>query len=130
MRRTSVALSGVGLLALIVAFIRLAGTVPILAADGKPSSGSVAELTGSTSAATAGHDDPRDSIANPVLLFLAGGPGGTEIGAMRRHGQLPEQNFTVVTFDQRGTGKSADNLVPTAKLTLDRAVSDAVDVTN
>ena len=49
---------------------------------------------------------------------------------MRRHGQLLEQNFTVATFDQRGTGKSADNLDPTATLTLDRAVSDAIEVTN
>jgi proline iminopeptidase len=129
MRRTGIALLGVGLLALTVALIRPAGTDPILAADDGP--GSVAELTRVT---VGGHDLAMmirgDNIANPVLLFLAGGPGGTEIGAMRRHGQLLEQNFTVATFDQRGAGKSADNLEPTATLTLDRAVSDAIEVTN
>jgi pimeloyl-ACP methyl ester carboxylesterase len=130
-RRTGIALLGVGLLALTVALIRPAGTEPILAADGEPGSGSVAELTRVT---VGGHDLAMmirgDNIANPVLLFLAGGPGGTEIGAMRRHGQLLEENFTVATFDQRGTGKSVDSLEPTATLTLDRAVSDAVEVTN
>jgi pimeloyl-ACP methyl ester carboxylesterase len=128
-RRTGVALLGVGLLALTVALIRPAGTEPIVAADGKP--GSVAELARVT---VGGHDLAMmirgDDTANPVLLFLAGGPGGSELGAMRRHGQLLEQNFTVATFDQRGTGKSADNLEPTATLTLDRAVNDAIEVTN
>ncbi|MET0415037.1 MAG: alpha/beta hydrolase [Actinoplanes sp.] len=130
-RRTGVALLGVGLLALTAAIIRPAGTEPILATDDKPGSSSVAELARVT---VGGHDLAMmirgDNTANPVLLFLAGGPGGSEIGAMRRHGQLLEQNFTVATFDQRGTGKSADNLEPTATLTLDRAVNDAIEITN
>ncbi len=41
----------------------------------------------------------------PVLLFLAGGPGGTEIGAIREDVGL-EHDFVVATWDQRGTGKS------------------------
>ena len=77
-----------------------------------------------------GHDDPRRQHDNPVLLFLAGGPGGTELGAMRRHGRALEQDFVVATFDQRGTGKSYDALDPTSTLTLDRAVSDTIEVTN
>ncbi|MGX6607372.1 alpha/beta fold hydrolase [Micromonosporaceae bacterium Da 78-11] len=131
MRRTGVALLGVGLGALAAAIIRPASTEPILAADDKPSSGSVAELT---RVSVGSHDLAMmirgNDTANPVLLFLAGGPGGSELGAMRRHGQLLEQNFTVATLDQRGTGKSADNLEPTATLTLDRAVNDAIEVTN
>ena len=71
-----------------------------------------------------------NSSDNPVLLFLAGGPGGTELGAMRRHLEALEQDFVVVTWDQRGTGKSYNELDPTSTLTLDRAVSDTVEVTN
>ena len=70
------------------------------------------------------------STRNPVLLFLAGGPGGTELGAMRRHGQSLEDDFVVVTWDQRGTGKSYDQLDPTSTLTLDGAVADTLEVTN
>ena len=70
------------------------------------------------------------SAENPVLLFLAGGPGGSELGAMRRHSQALEDDFVVVTFDQRGTGKSYDQLDPASSMTLDQAVADTMAVTN
>jgi len=66
----------------------------------------------------------------PVLLFLAGGPGGSELGAMRRHLQALETHFVVATFDQRGTGKSYPELDPTDTLTLDGAVTDVLEVTS
>jgi pimeloyl-ACP methyl ester carboxylesterase len=68
------------------------------------------------------------SVDNPVLLFLAGGPGGSELGAMRRHSEALEDDFVVVTLDQRGTGKSFPALAPTSTLTLDHAVADAIEV--
>jgi pimeloyl-ACP methyl ester carboxylesterase len=49
---------------------------------------------------------------------------------MRRHLEALEQDFLVVTWDQRGTGKSYSELDPTSTLTLDQAVSDATEVTN
>ncbi|MEO6086344.1 MAG: alpha/beta hydrolase, partial [Umezawaea sp.] len=107
-----------------------AATDAVPGADGAPLAGSVAELT---RVRVDGQDLSMmirgRSVDNPVLLFLAGGPGGSELGAMRRHGQALEQDFTVVTFDQRGAGKSYDTLDPTSTLTLDRAVADAVEVT-
>ena len=46
----------------------------------------------------------RDS--NPVILYLHGGPGGSQI-PFYRHYQLGwEQDFTVVYWEQRGAGKS------------------------
>ena len=42
----------------------------------------------------------------PVLLFLAGGPGGTQMAAVRHElGEL-ERHFVVVNWDQPGSGKS------------------------
>lgn len=66
----------------------------------------------------------------PVLLFLAGGPGGSELGAMRRHLPALEDHFVVATLDQRGTGRSYSALDPTGTLTLDSAISDVLAVTD
>jgi pimeloyl-ACP methyl ester carboxylesterase len=69
------------------------------------------------------------SIDNPVLLYLTGGPGGTDMGAIRRDVTL-EQNFTVVAWDQRGAGKSYSALDPTETFTVQQLVADTVEVTN
>jgi pimeloyl-ACP methyl ester carboxylesterase len=131
LRRGVAVATGLALVALAAFVARPATTDPIVDADGRPVAGSVAELT---RVEIGGHDLALmirgRSTQNPVLLFLAGGPGGSELGAMRRHSEALEDDFVVVTFDQRGTGKSYDQLDPTDTLTLDQAVADAVAVTN
>lgn len=47
----------------------------------------------------------RDKSA-PVLLFLAGGPGGTQMAAVRNELTKLENYFVVVNWDQPGSGKS------------------------
>ncbi len=110
--------------------MRPASTDHIQTAAGATVPGSVAELI---RVPVGGHDQTMmirgTSTTNPVLLFLAGGPGGTELGAMCRHGQALEQDFVVVTWDQRGTGKSYASLDPTSTLTLQQAVTDTIEVT-
>jgi proline iminopeptidase len=112
-------------------FIALpAFTAPIIGADGEELAGSVAELT---TVSIGGHDQTMmirgRSVDNPVLLYLTGGPGGTDLGAIRRDVTL-EQDFTVVAWDQRGAGKSYAALDPTATFTTNQLISDTVEVTN
>lgn len=130
-RRVTTAFVAVALLALTAGISRPAGTDAILTSAGTPMPGSVTELI---RVSVGGHEQAMmirgTSTKNPVLLFLAGGPGGTELGAMRRHGQALEKDFVVVTWDQRGTGKSYDKLDPTSTLTLQQATSDTIEVSN
>ena len=131
LRRGVAGITALALIALAVFVARPASTDPIVDASGIPVAGSVAELTNLD---VGDHDLDvmirGRSVKNPVLLFLAGGPGGSELGAMRRHSQALEDDFVVATLDQRGTGKSYDVLDPTDSLTVDQAVSDMLEVTN
>ncbi len=118
-RRSVTALVAVGVLALTLGIIRPAGTDPILtpgwqAAGGQRRRADRVDIGGSSLAMMI----RGDNVKNPVLLYLAGGPGGTDIGALRRNSQGLERAFTVATYDQRGTGKSYDTLDPTSTLTL------------
>ena len=60
---------------------------------------------------------------NPVILFLHGGPGiPNRHGIAKNHMDLLD-DFTIVAWDQRGTGGSYFGCDP-ASLTLDQLVSD------
>jgi pimeloyl-ACP methyl ester carboxylesterase len=105
-------------------------TNPVIGPDGEPLPGSIAEIT---SIPIGGQEQTimvrgRD-IDNPVLLYLAGGPGGTDLGAMRADVGL-EQYFVVVTWEQRGVGKSYSALDPVETLTLDQMVADTIELTH
>jgi pimeloyl-ACP methyl ester carboxylesterase len=102
-----------------------ASTPPILDAKGQviPNSIAVMEkirLGGAEEWVTIRGKDSR----NPVLLFLAGGPGGTQLVAVRRELTRLEDHFVVVNWEQPGAGKSFD-AVDQSKLTPDRYITDA-----
>lgn len=130
LRRATAVTAALALAALALALARPASTPPITDAAGVTVPGSVAELTAVDVGGTElgllvrGH-----STDNPVLLFLAGGPGGAEMGAMRNHLPALEEHFTVATLDQRGAGTSYRALDPTAVYSVQRAVDDVTATT-
>ena len=42
--------------------------------------------------------------SNPVIIFVHGGPGSSEIPYAQKYQKLLEEKFTVVNYDQRGSG--------------------------
>ncbi len=101
-----------------------ASTPPILNPKGKPMPNSIAvmekiKLGGSEEWISIRGKD----LHNPVLLFLAGGPGGSQLVAARRALAGLEDRFVVVNWDQPGAGKSFD-AVDRSKLTPDRYITD------
>jgi pimeloyl-ACP methyl ester carboxylesterase len=73
-----------------------------------------------------------ENVANPILLYVHGGPGNPMM-PYERHFQTPlERDFTVVQWDQRGAGKTyvsngGDAIKPT--LTFDRMKADTHELT-
>ncbi|PWT84437.1 MAG: hypothetical protein C5B57_04835 [Blastocatellia bacterium] len=65
-----------------------------------------------------------ENVANPPLIVLHGGPGMSEMGFFRHFNAPLERHFTVVHWDQRGTGKSFDRNIPRSSMTLDQFLAD------
>jgi len=64
----------------------------------------------------------------PVLLFLAGGPGGTQMAAARHELSELEKHFVVVGWDQPGSGKSY-YAAKTEDITVDTYIEDGLALT-
>jgi len=65
-----------------------------------------------------------ESLANPPLILLHGGPGFTEMRLFRHFNAPLEKSFTVVNWDQRGTGKSFDRKIPKSSMTVEQFIAD------
>lgn len=130
LRRGVAALATIAVVALAVGLALPASAPPILGPDGKALPGSVAELT---KVRLGGHDQWIEirgaSVDKPVLLYLSGGPGQSDLPYSRVFFADLARDFVVVGWDQRGTGKSYPALDP-ATLTLDRAVGDTIELTD
>jgi pimeloyl-ACP methyl ester carboxylesterase len=108
-----------------------ASTPPIRGTNGQPVPGSIAELT---TVELDGHEQAISIRAadpdKPVLLYLSGGPGQSDIAFARALLQPFEQEFVVVVWDQRGSGKSYAGLDPTSTYTLEGLVGDTIALTD
>ena len=65
-----------------------------------------------------------ESLANPPLILLHGGPGFTEMRLFRHFNAPLEKSFTVVNWDQRGTGKSFNRKIPKSSMTVEQFIAD------
>jgi len=65
-----------------------------------------------------------ESVANPPLILLHGGPGLSETALFRHFNAPLEKSFTVVYWDQRGAGKSFDRSIPPSSMTVEQFISD------
>ena len=65
-----------------------------------------------------------ESVANPPLILLYGGPRWSETGFFRHFNAPIEKSFTVVYWDQRGAGKSCDRSIPRLSMTVEQFIGD------
>jgi pimeloyl-ACP methyl ester carboxylesterase len=68
--------------------------------------------------------------SNPLVIFVHGGPGVPETPYVRKYQDLLEQNFTVVQYDQRGSGKSYHFSEDYSDLSSDLLVNDLLALTD
>lgn len=67
---------------------------------------------------------------NPVIIFVHGGPGTSEIPYAQKYQNLLEENFTVVNYDQRASGKSYHFFEDYSNLTSELLVVDLLALTD
>lgn len=70
-----------------------------------------------------------NDASKPIILFLAGGPGGTMIPLTHQSDLAWEKDFVMVHWDQPGAGKTLlENKGHEKPLTIDRMTADGVAV--
>lgn len=67
---------------------------------------------------------------NPVILFVHGGPGTSEIPYADKYQDLLETKFTVVHYDQRASGKSFHFFEDYSNLSPDLLIEDLLAMTD
>jgi pimeloyl-ACP methyl ester carboxylesterase len=104
---------------------------PIVDRDGKPAAGSLSEKTrvninGLAQGMFIRSKDP----ANPVLLFVHGGPGVPEYWLTKKYPSRLEDYFTVCWWEQRGAGLSYRPDIPPETMTYEQFIADTIEATN
>jgi pimeloyl-ACP methyl ester carboxylesterase len=70
-----------------------------------------------------------ENTDNPVILFLHGGPGTSQLTSNRRNTKRLEKFFTVVNWDQRGAGKSYAAIADSNRMNIERFIQDTRELT-
>jgi pimeloyl-ACP methyl ester carboxylesterase len=130
LRRAVTLLGAVAVVALVWVLAQPASVPPIRDASGKVVPGSIASLE---KLRINGSDQWIEIRAwspdKPVLLSIPGGPGQSDLALSRPTLGTLANDFVVVSWDQRGIGKSYASYDP-RKLTTRQAVADTITLTN
>ena len=121
------------LLGLAVALVALSpGRLnPMRGPDGRVIPGSISErVTMEIGGVQQGMFIQSADPANPVLLFLHGGPGMPEFFLETTHPTGLPRDFTVVWWDQRGAGMSWAPEISPDTMTVAQLIADTISVTN
>jgi len=65
---------------------------------------------------------------HPVLLFVHGGPGFTDMPFYYKFDTLLENDFVVVHWDQRGAGKSYSKTIDPGTMNVEQFVKDTIEL--
>jgi pimeloyl-ACP methyl ester carboxylesterase len=102
---------------------------PFLDENGKPLAGSISEkVFVNINGVEQGMFIKSKDATHPVLLYLHGGM--PEYFLTRRYPTGLEDYFTVVWWEQRGSGLSYSADIPPETMTLEQMISDTLEVTN
>jgi pimeloyl-ACP methyl ester carboxylesterase len=104
---------------------------PFLDKNGEVPAGSISEkIHVSINGAEQGMFIKSKNKANPVLIFLHGGPGMPEYFLTRNYPTGLEDCFTVCYWEQRGAGLSYSSDIPSETLTAEQLISDTLEATD
>ena len=104
---------------------------PLLDSEGRPLPNSISEkIWVEINGSEQGMFIESENDANPVLLVVHGGPGMPDHFLTNRYPTGLEELFTVVWWEQRGTGLSYRSDIPAETMTVDQFVADTLAVTN
>lgn len=70
-----------------------------------------------------------ENLDNPILLYLHGGPGTTELIPFRLAHRNLEKYFTIVSWEQRGTGKSYNSNIMPESMSVEQFIADTHQLT-
>jgi pimeloyl-ACP methyl ester carboxylesterase len=103
----------------------------LLDSNGRPLSNSISEkIWVEINGIEQGMFIESQNDGNPVLLMVHGGPGMPDHFLTDRYPTGLEELFTVVWWEQRGTGLSYHGDIPAKTMTVNQFVSDTLAVTN
>ncbi|MEN6389046.1 MAG: alpha/beta hydrolase [Syntrophomonas sp.] len=104
---------------------------PFLDENGKVLAGSISEkIHINVNGVEQGMFIKSKNQANPVLLFIHGGPGMPEYFLTQNYPTGLEDYFTVCYWEQRGAGLSYSSDIPSETLNEEQLISDTLEVTN